>query len=58
VGIQFTPQGALLTIQLGPATSINQFIDAPSMDGIVKQWQAQKVQTAMVMKAVENSRNV
>lgn len=56
IGCTITPQGMIVIIQLGPTTTIQQFIDAPSMDGIVKQWQVQKVQAATIMRAVENSR--
>jgi hypothetical protein len=50
--------GAMLVVQLGPVTSINHFFDAASMDGIVAQWRDVKKQTALIMRAVQNSRNV
>jgi hypothetical protein len=58
LNVQWLPNGALFAMQLGPTLSINQFVDAASMDAITQGWKQHKQQAALIMQAVQNSRNL
>jgi hypothetical protein len=57
VGLNIMPQGLMVTIQLGPTTSINQIIDANVMDQVAKEWRESRKNVDAIFRAVQQSKN-
>lgn len=57
VQLNVLPQGLMITILLSPTTSINQMIDASTMDEVAKQWRETRKAALDFGRAVKASRN-
>lgn len=57
IGLNILPQGLVITIQLGPTTTIQQLIDANAMDQVAKQWRESRKNADDLLRAVQHSKN-
>lgn len=56
VGLNILPQGLVITVQLGPTTTITQVIDANTMDEVVSQWRKSRNNTVAFLRAVQETK--
>lgn len=57
IGLNILPQGLVITIQLGPTTTIQQLIDANAMDQVATEWKKSRNNTADFLRAVQQTKN-
>lgn len=57
IGLNILPQGLVITIQLGPTTTIQQLIDANAMDQVATEWRKSRNNTADFLRAVQQTKN-
>ena len=57
VQLNLLPQGLMVTVVLGPTTSINQLIEAVMMDEVARQWRESRKNLLDFSRAVKASRN-
>ncbi len=57
VGLNLLPQGMVVTIQLGPTTTIQQVIAAETMDQVASEWRKQRKNVQDVMRTVQATKN-
>ncbi len=56
IGLNILPQGLVITIQLGPTTTIQQLIDASTMDQLCKMWRDSRKNAGDLLRAVQSSK--
>lgn len=57
IGLNILPQGLVITIQLGPTTTIQQLIDANAMDQVASEWKKSRNNTVDFLRAVQQTKN-
>lgn len=57
IGLNILPQGLVITIQLGPTTTIQQLIDVNAMDQVASEWRKSRNNTADFLRAVQQTKN-
>jgi hypothetical protein len=57
IGLNIVPQGMVVSIQLGPTTSITQVIDASTMDQVVAEWRDQRKNAQDILHTVQATKN-
>lgn len=56
IGLNILPQGLVITIQLGPTTTIQQLIDANAMDQVAREWKKSRGNTVDFLRAVQETK--
>ena len=56
IGLNILPQGLVITIQLGPTTTIHQLLDANAMDEVATQWRKSRNNTTDFLRSVQQTK--